>query len=145
MAGANVLSDARGRAILQGMPRAQAAVYAKPLSKPAHWMKASAWAEPEAEEIEIRIKEGVVLSGVVLENDEPVAGVSVSFVVKDWPKKTVTTDAKGRFEMLVDPDREGPLMLWAYRRDKQGRRFEARLENFRPDSEPRKLRLKPAE
>ena len=66
-------------------------------------------------------------------------------MVKDRPQKTVTTDAQGRFEMLVDPHREGPFLLWAYRWDNHGRRFDARLENFQPGGKPRTLRLKRAE
>ena len=141
--GANVLTNADGYARLGGLPAQRCAVYAKRVNAPADWLKVSRLVLAEGQEIEMRLRIGLRVSGLVVENGKPVAQAWARLATPNGDTiAQIQTDAEGRFTFLVDPIHEGPFALWGHRFE-GAKRFEATIDDFKPGGDPVQLELQP--
>ena len=119
-------------------------IYAKGVGAPENWLKVSLYVLAEGQELEMKIRVGVKVSGVVIENGKPVESAWARLTMADGRGIHRTqTDAQGRFSFLVDPTKKGPFVLWAHRFE-GNKRFEAKIDDYKLGGDPVRIELKPA-
>ena len=134
--GANVLTDAAGRAELKRLPAVPLLVQATPTAGGSgrdRWAKwSSGLVTPAGQDLQARLLVGRVLEGRALDpEDQPVAGALVSLMNRSGIVDGVRSDAEGRFRIVVSPEAEGPFSLSA-----STNTLMATLENVVPDAKP---------
>jgi hypothetical protein len=140
--GANVRTDAQGRAHLTGLPAARIGVHARPTPETvgaAAWLEAyAAEVEPAGQEVILRFEEAILLRGRVVDTaGRPVAGASVG-AIRDWdrPLTFVETDEDGRFTFRLSAKQLEGLYLTASLHDRH-----VRLPALDPDAGEQVLTL----
>jgi hypothetical protein len=146
--GANKRSDADGWALLENLPDADIAVYARVLPDAVgagDWLRETVWpVRAGGQEIEMRLRGARRIRGVVRLGEEPQAEVFVAIYKESAMLTSVQSAADGSFELAIDEAESKSLWLHAAWRGGDGTMYQARLDQFDPESKgPVELTLAP--
>ncbi|MBI2922116.1 MAG: sigma-70 family RNA polymerase sigma factor [Planctomycetes bacterium] len=127
--GTGTLTDDEGLAVLHDLPDRDLAIHA--VLADASWLPASlAGVRPAGQEVELRMRPGLVVSGQVVSGDgAPLEDPWVSAWAGQSKVAGVRCDKDGFFRFLVDPAIGTPLAVFGEDFRKGGRPVQACLEN----------------